>query len=80
MKKLGRSTQHNTRNTRSLICTLKYVPDIVAEGINDPHTHIHIHTHPPTHPHTHTHTHTHKHTHTHTLAKKINFYVLYAVI
>ena len=27
-----RSTQHNTRNTRSLIRTLKYVPDIVADG------------------------------------------------
>ena len=32
MKELGRSTLHNTHNARSLIRTLKYVPDIVADG------------------------------------------------
>ena len=32
MKELGRGTQHNTHNTRLLIRTLKYVPDIVADG------------------------------------------------
>ena len=32
MKELGRNTQHNAHNTRLLIHTLKYVPDIVADG------------------------------------------------
>ena len=33
VKELGRSTYSNTHNTRSLIGTLSYVPDIVADGI-----------------------------------------------
>ena len=54
MKELGISDYNNTHNKRSLIRTLKYVPDIVADGksIN-------------THTHTHTHTHAHARTHTH---------------
>ena len=32
MKALGRSTQHNTHSIRSFIHTLKYIPDIVADG------------------------------------------------
>ena len=49
MKELGRGTQHNTHNTRSLIRTLKYVPDIVADGRRlysekiKKHTHTHTH-------------------------------------
>ena len=56
---LGRSVQYNAHNTRSLIYTLKYVQNNIADkiprwrGIN---TYTHRHTH------THTHTHTHKHT------------------
>ena len=45
MKKLGRSTQHNTHNTRSLIRTLKYVQNNAAGGRNHRHTHTHTHTH-----------------------------------
>ena len=51
MKKLGTSTQHNTRSTRSLIRTLKYVQYNVAGGRNlygervQTHTHTHTHTH-----------------------------------
>ena len=45
MKKLGRSTQHNTRNTRSLIRTLKYVQNNGAGGRNHAQTHTHTHTH-----------------------------------
>ena len=32
IKELGRSADNNTLNTRSLIRTLKYVPDINADG------------------------------------------------
>ena len=58
---LGRSVQYNAHNTRSLIYTLKYVQNNIADkiprwrGINT-YTHRHTQTH------THTHTHTHKHT------------------
>ena len=51
MKELGRGTQHNTHNTRSLIRTLKYVPDIVADGRRlysekiKKHTHTHTRKH-----------------------------------
>ena len=64
MKELGRSTQYNTHNTKVFICTLKYVPDIVADGRSLYGFTIHTHTHAHTHTHTHTNTHTHTHTHT----------------
>ena len=56
MKELGRSTQYNTHNTRPLIRTLKYVPDIVADRRSLYGERVQ------THKHTHTHTHTHKNT------------------
>ena len=61
MKELGRSTQQNIHNARSLIRA--------PQEYRHPTTHTS--THPqPTHTHTHTHTHTqvhaHKYTHTHT--------------
>ena len=62
---LGRSVQYNAHNTRSLIYTLKYVQNNIADkiprwrGIN---TYTHRHTQTHTHTHTHTHTRTHKHT------------------
>ena len=54
MKELGISDYNNTHNKRSLIRTLKYVPDIVADGksIN---THTHTHTRTRTRTRTHTH-------------------------
>ena len=64
IKELGRSTQINIRNTRSLIRALKYVSDILqteeaftVEEYKPTHTHTHAHN---THTHTHTHTHTRK--------------------
>ena len=46
MKELGISDYNNTHNKRSLIRTLKYVPDIVADGKSiNTHTHTHTHTH-----------------------------------
>ena len=49
MKEPGRSTLNNTDNTRSLIRTLRYVPDIVADERSlfgeRIHTHTHSHTH-----------------------------------
>ena len=57
MKELGRSTQHDTQNTRSLIRTLKYDPDIVADGRNFCGERVLARTHARTHTHTHTHTH-----------------------
>ena len=47
IKELGRSTQYNTHNTKVFICTLKYVPDIVADGrsLYGFTTHTHTHTH-----------------------------------
>ena len=45
MKELGISDYNNTHNKRSLIRTLKYVPDIVADGKSiNTHTHTHTHT------------------------------------
>ena len=67
MKELGKSTQINIYNTRSLIRALKYVSDILQteEAFTmEEYTHTYTHTHAQTH--THTHTHTHKHTHTRT--------------
>ena len=66
MKKLGRNTQINIRNTRSLIRTSQVCLQHLAVGRT--HTHTHIHTH------THTHTHTHAHTHTHTSNKFHRYY------
>ena len=55
MKKLGRSIQINTQNTRSLICTPHVCLRHLADGRNlygeivytrtDTHTHTHTHTH-----------------------------------
>ena len=62
MKDLGRGTQLNIDNTRSLI----HVPQVYFRHLADRRSlhggRIHIHTHT----HTHTHKHTHKHTHTYT--------------
>ena len=62
IKELGRSADNNTLNTRSLIRTLKYVPDINADGSFHGEGVWTVNTHTPTHPPTHTHTHTHTHT------------------
>ena len=61
IKELGRSADNNTLNTRSLIRTLKYVPDINADGSFHGERVWTVNTHTPTHPPTHTHTHTHTH-------------------
>ena len=69
MKELGKSTQINIYNTRSLIRALKYVSDILQteEAFTmEEYTHTHTYTHPCTNTHTHTHTNTHTHTHTYT--------------
>ena len=79
MKELGKSTQINIYNTRSLIRALKYVSDILQteEAFTmEEYTHTHTHTHAQTHTHTHTHTHTNTHTRTRTpnLFDKSHFY------
>ena len=65
MKDLGRGTQLNIDNTRSLI----HVPQVYFRHLADRRSlhggRIHIHTH--THTHTHTQTHTQTHTHIHTM-------------
>ena len=68
MKELGKSTQINIYNTRSLIRALKYVSDILQteEAFTmEEYTHTHTHTHAETHTHTHAHTNTHTHAHVH---------------
>ena len=65
MKKLGRSTQINIHNTRSLIRTPKVCLKHLAEGKS---------LHGGTHTHTHTHTHTRTHTHTHTHIHLVSYY------
>ena len=56
MKELGKSTQINIHNTRSLIRALKYVSDILQteEAFTvEKHTHTHTHTHTRVHAHYH---------------------------
>ena len=67
MKELGRSTQINIRNTRSLIRALNYVSDILQkEEAFTVEEYKHTHTRARAHIHIHTHTHTCTHTHTQT--------------
>ena len=77
MKELGKSTQINIYNTRSLIRALKYVSDILqTEEAFTMEEYTHTHTYTPMHKHTHTQTHTHTHTRTGTpnLFDKSHFY------
>ena len=90
MKQLGRSTQHNIRNTRSLIRIFKYTSKISPQKEEPLHTHTntytptrtHIHTHPHTHTYTyrerHIQTHTHTHTQRGTHARTYTLYYIYA--
>ena len=57
---LGITQSTNIYNTRSLICTLKYVLDILQTEeafMLEEYKHTHTHTHTRTHTHTHTHNH-----------------------
>ena len=66
MKGLGRSTEINIHNSRSLTCVhLKYVSNILQ--LEETLTVEEL-----AHAHTHTHTHTQTHTHTHTSQHPIN--------
>ena len=65
---LGTTQPTNIRNTRSLICTLKYVLDILqTEEAFTVKEYKHTRTH------THAHTHTHTHTHISVLLKNTDF-------
>ena len=75
MMKLGIKHTTNIHNTKSLICTLKYVLDILqTEEAFTVEEYKHTHTH--THARTHARTHTHTHTHTHTQGSKYVFAVI----
>ena len=67
MMELGRKHPTNIQNTKSLICIVKYILDILQtkEAFTmDEYKHTH----------THTHTHSHIHTYTYTRYQQIDFF------